>query len=75
MRVQEARVLDLCVVSHTLRHPLQQVQQSSGNNAGVVMALLYADRLREVKSIAPGYTVKGKSLDSNPRPQATICFS
>ena len=39
------------------------------------MALLYADRLREVKSIAPGYTVKGKSLDSNPRPQATICFS
>ena len=39
------------------------------------MALLYADRLREVKSIVPGYTVKGKSLDSNPRPQATICFS
>ena len=75
MSVQEGHVLDLRTVSHTSRHPLQELQQSSGNNAGIIMALLQADGLREMKSTAPGYTVKGKSLDSNPRPQATICFS
>ena len=72
---QEAHISDLCTVSHTLHHPLQELQQSSDNTAGITMALLEADGLREVKSLAPGYTVKGKSLDSNPRPQATICFS
>ena len=71
MSVQEGHVLDLRTVSHTSRHPLQELQQSSG----IIMALLQADGLREVKSTAPGYTVKGKNLDSNPRPQATICFS
>ena len=72
---QEAHILDLCTVPHTLRHPLQELKQSSDNNAGITMALLQADGLREVKSLAPGYRVKGKSLNSNPRPQATICFS
>lgn len=75
MSVQEVHILDLRTLSHTLRHPLQEVLQSSDSNASIIMALLQAVGLREVKSIAPGYTVKGKSLDSHARPQSTICFS
>lgn len=57
-------ILDLRTLSHTLRHPLQEVLQSSDSNANIIMALL-GSRAQEVKSIAPGYTVKGKSLDSH----------
>ena len=75
MSVQEVHILDLRTLSRTLRHPLQELLQSSDSNASIIMALLQAVGRREVKSIAPGYTVKGKSLDSHQRPQSTICFS